>query len=1549
MHDDEARPDAELEHLRSLEISSDLRAFLRAHEDLLARDRKNRRRIKQLEKDLAAATEAKATAERSARWQKAKRQELDQEKRTSQRTWQTQKKELERRLEASQEKLAASVKERQRLRGDLERVRGSRTFRVGKAVLKPVSILRGAPSSGPSASPGTDAPAITGDIAQQSADAAATATPTAAPEQPAGAKKDEAPKTSAPASASRAPAAPAPEAAVPTVPVGQRDLDTLRRDFAEDPSATTLARVVNRCWYGHGMIEEPARLLLEHPDLVEHFNDKERTLAERVLGDHRLMVAGIAVPPRAPGAAYIAEPDRLLYCVHSTPVFNSNGYSTRTRGIAKGMLDIGVDVRVVARSGYPWDHKVDTAKPAGKRHTKVLDGVPYTHLPGTGLGTVPMDHYLIEAADAFTREARLQRPSVIQSASNYRTALPALIAARRLGIPFIYEVRGFWELSQAAAKPAWDDSDQFRTIGDLECLVAREADHVLAITRQVKEDLVSRGIPAERITVAPNAVDTEAFAPIPPDAEYAAKKGIRTDAPVLGFAGSMVSYEGLDSLLDASMILKERGIEHQLVLAGSGAEAAALEARRDEIGADQVTFLGRLPMDEMPRLLSTFDIMPIPRLSLPVTEMVSPLKPLEAFASMKAVLLSDVAPHRDLAGENGSRARLFTAGDASSLADGLAELIADEELRKDLGRSSRLWTLDERTWSSVAAVMHAAHEAARAAHAEAVPADAPSLRDITVGLIADEFTTKTLAASMNVVPLDRQGWRDQLAGLDLVLVESAWEGNSGQWHRGIGAYGQDEHRDIRELLAACRERGLRTAFWNKEDPIHIARFRPTAALCDHVFTTDAKMIQRYLTTPGAITLTASSLPFYAQPALHNPLPTDRPYRHTTAYAGTYYGDRYKERSKELYRMLETASLTGLTIYDRQASNPDSPYRFPSEFARYSEGSLPYDDVIDSYKSHIAHLNGNSVMDSPTMFSRRVVEIAACGGIALSGPGRGVEETFGGLIPVSDDARLWRTLLHGWSTDPSARVFEAWRQMRAVHRSHTVDSAMVILLRTAGIAVRAARLDTYSVVLSEHSGALVSTVLDQSVRPHEVFVPGGPSDITTPLEAAGIPVRDSAEAGDPTGRWIGVVDTALPRTWFEDLLIATRFGDWDRLDAELAGPDSQGRTLARPGHVEDSVRGLVRSRDARAFPSVDEALRTVHESPATLLVARFSPVEEPSEAVSGSMTPAVPRPRTVLIAGHDLKFAGALISALEDGGHTVLVDRWESHTKHDEEQSRALLARADTVFCEWGLGNAVWYSRHVTPHQRLIVRSHSQELNRPYLRRTDASKVDSFVFVGDLIRRAAIESHGIPAARSEVIPNFVDTAALDLPKTPDARFHLGFVGMVPRSKRLDRALDVLEQLLEQDARYRLFVKGKRPEDYPWMAQRVEEMTYYNAVSDRIAAIHERFPDAVTFEPHGDDMAQWYRKIGIAISVSEFESFHYTIADGAASGSVPVCLAWPGADFLYPRPWLNATTDEMVQHILGQSEPDAHDADYVRERYSLEQTLPRLLELIAPTDG
>ncbi|MEI5003642.1 hypothetical protein RB202_00490 [Micrococcus yunnanensis] len=360
-------------------------------------------------------------------------------------------------------------------------------------------------------------------------------------------------------------------------------------------------------------------------------------------------------------------------------------------------------------------------------------------------------------------------------------------------------------------------------------------------------------------------------------------------------------------------------------------------------------------------------------------------------------------------------------------------------------------------------------------------------------------------------------------------------------------------------------------------------------------------------------------------------------------------------------------------------------------------------------------------------------------------------------------------------------------------------------------------------------------------------------------------------------------------------------------------------LAPEGTRLDPALASVAARAGRAVIGPDRAGETWERLAAAGRAARLDSLT-PAEA-AGPPAASTPRvrvtaePRRVVVAGHDLKFAGALMDRLRADGHEVRVDAWRGHARHDVERSRALAAWADVVHCEWSLGNLAWYSRHLdSPHRttRLTSRLHLQEAGTAFPSRVRQDALDEWVFVAEHVRAQVLRDTRFPAARTSVVPNAVAVP----PTLPDGddgrRFVLGLVGVLPERKGLHRALDLLATLRRTEPRHTLRIRGHHPEEVGWMAQRPAAAAYYRAQLHRIET-DPLLAGAVAWDPHGPDMPAWYARVGVALSVSDFESFHFTLPDGAAHGCLPAALAWAGADLLYPAAWLSPDVATMAASV------------------------------------
>ena len=427
-------------------------------------------------------------------------------------------------------------------------------------------------------------------------------------------------------------------------------------------------------------------------------------------------IALLDLIPKAPSISALTTGNpSIAYFLHNSLPYASGGYATRAHGLAQGLRSQGVQIDLVTRPGFPLDLKA--AKIEDRDNIPLLqevDGLNYLRIIDPRRDENRSAAYLERAADALEDFLRSGRYNFVVAASNYFTSLPALVAARRVGIPFIYEVRGFWEVTRVSREPAFAKTIPYKVNVHMEAEVCRNADAVLTLTAGMKGELISRGVPEASITLVPNSCDPSAFQPTEKSKRLANTLGISEQTVVIGYVGSFVQYEGLENLASACGLLKKRGVEFRLLIVGNEnvadsslgpiAKAILEEAETNGFG-DWLIMPGRVPHDEVPEYYSIIDIAPFPRKPQPVTEIVSPMKPLEAMCMEKAVVVSSVGAMAEMV-VDGQTGLIFEKGNIADLADKLQMLIDNPKLRADLGTSARVWVEKNRTWSQTASKMH---------------------------------------------------------------------------------------------------------------------------------------------------------------------------------------------------------------------------------------------------------------------------------------------------------------------------------------------------------------------------------------------------------------------------------------------------------------------------------------------------------------------------------------------------------------------------------------------------------------------------------------------------------------------------------------------------------------------------------------------------------------------------------------------------------------------------------------------------------------------------
>jgi spore maturation protein CgeB len=279
------------------------------------------------------------------------------------------------------------------------------------------------------------------------------------------------------------------------------------------------------------------------------------------------------------------------------------------------------------------------------------------------------------------------------------------------------------------------------------------------------------------------------------------------------------------------------------------------------------------------------------------------------------------------------------------------------------------------------------------------------LKELKMAVIFDEFTTASYKEECKLITFTPENWLEVLTNdkPDLLMVESAWNGNNGTWNKRVGYYGEENMKPLFELIRWCNANNVPTVFWNKEDPVHFNRFIETAKRFDYIFTTDENMVPHYQEQAGHKNVYA--LPFAAQPIIHNPIKIVEERENKACFAGSYYR-HHEDRSIDMDRVLDYAAKYGLEIYDRNYEKTMKGlmpnHRFPERFDPYIKGSLKYYEIDKAYKGYKVMINVNTVKYSPTMFSRRVFEGLACGTPVISTYAQGIENLFGDLVYISEN-------------------------------------------------------------------------------------------------------------------------------------------------------------------------------------------------------------------------------------------------------------------------------------------------------------------------------------------------------------------------------------------------------------------------------------------------------------------------------------------------------------------------------------------------------------------
>ena len=486
---------------------------------------------------------------------------------------------------------------------------------------------------------------------------------------------------------------------------------------------------------------------------------RRRAFAAR--GDQRAVAATLAALHRTAGGSLVAPTERrlhgdlaetdarwrprvhgprrrlrprsdrvVLHLLKESLPQRQTGITMRSHDNLLVQRDAGWDPFVVTALGFPrW---------GGGRaaHVESVDGIRHHRLDlGAGYPSDgPVDAYLEDYAWRAAVVARVERPAIIHASSGdrgYESALVGLALGEHLDLPVVYEVRSLFDAATTidaatgldgidpGASDATSARERYRRRDATELRAMLAADAIVTLSDTMRADIVARGVPAERVFIVPNGVDPDVFSPRPPDPRLRARYGL-ADRFVIGYISNLDHpREGQETLIEATALLVGRGRDVTCLIVGEGRRRARLVSIASASGAgDRIVFTGAVPHDEVPAMYALLDAFVVPRRNERAAAIVTPLKPFEAMAMARPLVVADLPALTEVA-PDGERSLVYPAEDAAALATAIERLMDDPVLASRLGEAGREWVIRERTWAANGPRWTTAYESALASRRDA--------------------------------------------------------------------------------------------------------------------------------------------------------------------------------------------------------------------------------------------------------------------------------------------------------------------------------------------------------------------------------------------------------------------------------------------------------------------------------------------------------------------------------------------------------------------------------------------------------------------------------------------------------------------------------------------------------------------------------------------------------------------------------------------------------------------------------------------------------------